>query len=90
MKKTDFTTVDVPTKRWTDMDKMVSDFDALERNLRDLRTILTLICLQQDDKTLNVPLSALLALPAGTQLEVSVDRIHGNYVFKAIPADPGT
>lgn len=84
MKKTDYTTVDAPAPRWTDMEKMVSDFDTLERNLRDLRTVLSCIAYQQADHVLSVPFDALKAVPAGSELEVSVDRVHGNFVFRYI------
>jgi SAM-dependent MidA family methyltransferase len=66
------------------MERMISDYDTLERNLRDLRAVLTCIALQQDDLTLSVPFTALESVPKGTELEVSVDKVHGNFVFKAI------
>jgi len=73
------------------MERMISDYDTLEKNLRDLRTVLTCIALQQEDLTLSVPFIALEAIKKGTELEVSVDRLHGNFVFKAIlpPATEG-
>jgi hypothetical protein len=73
------------------MERMISDYDTLERNLKDLRTVLTCIALQQEDLTLSVPFTALEAIKPGTELEVSVDRVHGNFVFKAIlpPEAPG-
>lgn len=64
-------------------DKMVNDYASLERNLRELRTILAAICFQQDDKCLTVPFSAL-QLPAGVELEVSVDRHAEAFQFKLI------
>lgn len=69
---------------WPGMDQMISDYNTLERNLRELRTILTCIALQQDDKQLEVPFSAIAALPPGTELEVSIDQVHSNYVFKCV------
>lgn len=91
MKKTDFTsdtvTIEAPVPRWTDMEKMVSDYDTLERNLRDLRAVLSCICLQQDDRTLNVPFDSLSDMPKGIELEVSVDRVRGNFIFKVITPD---
>lgn len=69
---------------WPGMDQMISDYNTLERNLRELRTILTCIALQQDDKKLEVPFSAIAEIPAGTELEVSIDRVHENYTFSVI------
>jgi hypothetical protein len=69
------------------MERMISDYDTLEKNLRDLRTVLTCIALQQEDLTLSVPFTALEAIKPGTELEVSVDRVHGNFVFRAIIAN---
>ena len=86
MKKTTF--VEAPKQRWSDMDKMISDYDTLERNLKDLRTVLACICHQQPDLALTVPFDALKAVPHDAQLEVSVDRVHGNYEFKLVLADP--
>jgi hypothetical protein len=81
VKKTKF---DVPVGRWTPVEKMVSDYDALERNLRELRNILAVICMQQDDKTLQVPFEALRNLPPGAELEVSVDNLNQCFDFKVI------
>lgn len=75
--------VDAPRRPWVDMDKMVSDYDTLERNLRDLRTVLAAIAWQQDDKTLTVPVAALQAMPAGVELVVAFDRVLDQYVFSA-------
>ena len=66
------------------MERMISDYDTLERHLRDMRIVLTCIALQQDDLTLSVPFTALESVPQGTELEVSVDKVHGNFVFRAI------
>jgi hypothetical protein len=85
VKKTKF--VDAPAQRWNDMAAMVSDYDTLERNLKDLRTVLACICHQQEDLRLTVPFDALKAVPHDAQLEVTVDRVHGNYEFKLILAD---
>jgi hypothetical protein len=85
MKKTTF--IEAPKQRWTDMEAMVTDYDTLERNLKDLRTVLACICHQQDDLRLTVPFDALKAVPKDAQLEVSVDRVHGNYEFKLILAE---
>jgi hypothetical protein len=80
--------IDSPKRKvWPGMDQMISDYDSLEKSLRDLRTVLAVIAWQQDDRTLSVPFVALVDLPAGVELEVSVDRTHGNYVFKAIPPE---
>jgi hypothetical protein len=80
--------IQAPSKRvWPGMERMISDYDTLEKNLRDLRTVLTCIALQQEDLTLSVPFSALESVPKGTELEVSVDRTHGNFVFRAIIND---
>jgi|SRR5882672_6255513 len=83
MKKTKFES----TEAINIADKMVNDYASLERNLRELRTILAVICLQQDDKCLTVPFSALSDLPAGVELEVSVDRINSAFQFSLIGAD---
>jgi hypothetical protein len=78
---------EAPQQRWNDMQQMISDYDTLERNLKDLRTVLACICHQQEDLRLTVPFDALKAVPHDAQLEVSVDRVHGNYEFKLILAD---
>lgn len=83
MKKTHFE----PMEAINIADKMVSDYANLERNLRELRTILAVICLQQHDKCLTVPFSALKELPAGVELEVSVDRVNSAFQFSLIGAD---
>jgi hypothetical protein len=67
-----------------DMAGMVDDFARIDRDLRDLKTIFTVICMEQDDLTLQVPLSALMELPKGIELEIGFDRTHNNYTFKAI------
>jgi hypothetical protein len=70
------------------MDKMISDYDTLEKSLRDLRNILAVIAYQQEDKILTVPVSALEEMPKGCTLEVSFDSAHGNYNFKCVlPSD---
>lgn len=69
-------------KVWPGMNQMISDYNSLEQNLRDLRTVLACICMQQDDKTFSVPFSELRKVPSDIQLEVSVDNVHWNYVFK--------
>lgn len=66
---------------------MVDDFAKLEKQLRDMRSILTLIALKQEDHTLHVPIEELQDLPQGSTLEISYDPVHENYVFKAILAD---
>ena len=69
-------------------DKMVSDYANLERNLRELRTILAVICLQQDDKCLTIPFRVLKELPAGVELEVTVDHAADAFQFKLVGLDP--
>jgi hypothetical protein len=86
MKKTTFAPGSTQ-QRWTDMNKMVADFTALERNLKDLRTILAVIAYNQDDHLLTVPAKALQELPKGSELEVSFDAGHGNYNFAVILAE---
>lgn len=86
MKKTTFAPGSTQ-QRWTDMNKMVDDFTALEKNLRDVRTVLSAIAWQQDDKTLTVPVSALQAMPKDIELEVSFDRAHDCYHFAVIHTD---
>lgn len=86
MKKTTFAPGSTQ-QRWTDMNKMVADFTALEKNLRDLRTVLSVIAWQQDDHTLTVPVIALQELPAGCELEVSFDRAFDQYSFKCVLPD---
>jgi hypothetical protein len=72
---------------WPGMDQMITDYNTLERNLRDMRTVIACICLQQDDKTFSVPFDELKKVPNDAELEVSVDRVHGNYVFTLVGAD---
>lgn len=77
--------IELPTStRWHDNNAMIRDFDNLEQNLRDLRTALACICMQQDDKTFSVPFSELVKVPKDAELEVAVDRTHGNYVFRLL------
>jgi hypothetical protein len=66
------------------MKQVVEDMDKIARDLQDVKTILACIAYQQDDKCLLVPFDALRALPKGIELEISVDRIHNNYVFKCL------
>lgn len=81
MKKTRFDTEAINIA-----DKMVADYKSLERNLRELRTVLAAICFQQPDKCLTVPFIAL-QLPEGVELEVSVDRVNDAFQFSLIGAD---
>jgi hypothetical protein len=71
-------------KVWPGMDQMIADFDALEKNLKDLRTVLAVIAYNQDDHLLTVPVNALQGLPKGSELEVSFDRELSQYNFKLI------
>jgi hypothetical protein len=97
MERSERKLIDTPKRKfWPGMDQMISDYDTLERSLRDLRNVLAVIAWQQEDKTLSVPFTALEAMPAGVALEVSIDRVCGNYNFRAIPpaespseSDPG-
>lgn len=68
------------------MEQMITDYESLEKSIRDMRNILAVIAYQQDDHILTVPVSALRALPAGCELEVSYDAAHENYNFKVILA----
>src|ERR1700675_3242665 len=86
MKKTTFPAGSTQ-QRWTDMNKMVSDCNTLEKNLKDLRTVLAVIAYNQDDHLLTVPVKALQELPKGSELEVSFDSVHGNYNFRLVLSD---
>lgn len=66
------------------MKQVIDDFDKIARDLNDVKTVICCIAFQQDDRTLSVPFSSLAAMPKGIELEISADRVHGNYVFKAI------
>lgn len=66
------------------MDQMISDYNTLERNLRDMRTVIACICLQQDDRTFSVPFDELKKVTPEMELEVAVDCVHGNYVFTLV------
>lgn len=69
--------------------QVIEDMDKISRDLHDIKTVIACICWQQDDKTLQVPFDALAAMPKGIELEISVDRVHGNYVFACIlPNEP--
>ena len=73
------------------MKQVIDDMDKIARDLQDIKTIIACICWQQDDHKLQVPFDALAALPKGLELEIAVDRVHGNYVFTAIaPSDPAS
>lgn len=69
---------------WPGMDQMISDYNTLERDLRDLKTVFCCIAYQQDDKILHVPATALAEMPKGIELSITFDRTHDNYVFKCI------
>lgn len=75
------------SSRWHDSSAMIRDFDNLERNLRELRTVIAAICMQQSDKTFTVPFVELAKVPTTIQLEVAVDRVHGNFVFSLVGED---
>lgn len=63
---------------------VIDDFEKISRDLHDIKTVICCVAYQQDDHTLSIPFDALAAMPKGIELEISVDREHGNYVFKAI------
>lgn len=68
--------------------QVIEDMDKISRDLQDVKSVLCCIAYQQDDKILQVPFDALAAMPKGIELEISVDRVHGNYVFRCIvPGD---
>lgn len=69
------------------MEQMITDYESLEKSIRDMRNVLAVIAYQQDDHILTVPVSALRALPSGCELEVSYDAAHEQYNFKVILAD---
>ena len=66
------------------MKQVVEDMDKIVRDLQDIKTVLCCIAYQQDDKTLQVPFTSLAEMPKGIELEIGVDRVHGNYVFTCI------
>lgn len=66
------------------MKQVIDDFDKIARDLNDIKTVICCVAYQQDDHTLSIPFDALAAMPKGIEMEISVDRVHGNYVFKAI------
>ncbi len=69
---------------------MLRDFNALEKQLSDIKDVLCCIAFQQDDLTLTVPVAALAAMPRGVMMDISYDQIHQNYVFKALLPDATT
>lgn len=69
---------------WPQMKHVVEDMDKIARDLQSIKDILACIAFQQDDKTLQVPFTSLSEMPKGIELEISVDRVHGNYTFKCI------
>lgn len=69
------------------MGQVVEDFDKIARDLKDIKTVLCCVAYQQDDKTLQVPFSALAEMPKGIEMEITVDRLHGNYQFRCILPD---
>lgn len=71
---------------WQDTKAMITDYDTLVRNLNDMRTVLACIAMQQEDMTLQIPFEALRAC-TGVTLEVTVDSLYGNFIFKAVLAD---
>jgi hypothetical protein len=66
------------------MKQVVEDMDKIARDLQDIKTVLACIAWEQEDHKLQVPFDALANLPKGMELEIAVDRLHGNYVFTAI------
>jgi len=71
------------------MRQVVEDMDKIARDLQDIKTVLCCIAYQQDDKTLQVPFTSLAEMPKGIEMEIAVDRVHGNYVFTCIlPPEP--
>lgn len=74
---------------WPNVKQVAEDFEKISRDLHDVKTVLCCIAFQQDDKMLTVPFTALADMPKGIELEIGVDRVHGNYVFKCIlPTSP--
>lgn len=69
------------------MKAVIDDFDKIARDLNDVKTVICCIAFQQDDRTLSIPFASLAAMPKGIELEISADRVHGNYVFRAIIPD---
>jgi hypothetical protein len=63
---------------------VIDDFDKIAKDLHDVKTVLCCIAYQQDDFTLSVPFEALASMPKGIEIEITADRVHGNYVFRAI------
>lgn len=66
------------------MSDMVSDYNTLENNLRDLRSVLCLIAYQQPDHALHVSLADMQTLPDGSELEISFDAAVRSYVFRYV------
>lgn len=69
---------------WPAMKNVVDDMEKISRDLRDVKNVLCCIAFQQEDLTLQVPFAALAEMPKGIELEIAVDRVHGNYTFKCI------
>jgi hypothetical protein len=69
---------------WPSFKDTIEDMDKIARDLNDVKTVLCCIAYQQEDKTLSVPFDALAAMPKGIELEISADRVHGNYIFRCI------
>jgi hypothetical protein len=68
---------------------MISDYNSLERNLRDLRSILACIAWQQEDKVLEISVEDLEAMPKDVILDISFNNIRGCYTFRTSrPASP--
>lgn len=81
MKKTQFKN---QKSQW---ERMVEDYDKLERNLKQLRDVMAVICLQQEDHEVIVAWDEIAKIPRGTELEVSAAAgagAQGFYVFRAI------
>ena len=62
---------------------MIADFNKLEKQLMDLKAVLACIAWQQEDRTLHVPVSALIEMGKDVQLEISFDRQLDQYAFRA-------
>lgn len=65
--------------------QLSADMDKIVRDLHSVKTILACLCFQQDDLSIEIPVSVVEKLPKGTELEIGFNHDSQCYVFKAIP-----
>ncbi len=80
--------IGVPSRKvFPGMTQMISDYEALEKSLSDLRNVLAVVAYNQEDRTLTVPVSYIRDLPPGCELQVTYDKVLEQYHFECVLPD---